>query len=78
AKDSKIKELPFAGKTGTAQNPHGKPHSWFAGFAPYEDPQISFIILIENGGEGSEKAAPIARKIILKYFNIREENEEKN
>lgn len=78
AKDSKIKELPFAGKTGTAQNPHGKPHSWFVGFAPYEDPQISFIILIENGGEGSEKAAPIARKIILKYFNIREENEEKN
>ncbi len=76
AKKSALKELPYAGKTGTAQNPHGEPHSWFAGFAPYPDPEISFVILIENGGEGSEAAAPIAKEIIKKYFGIAEENEE--
>ncbi len=76
ARASHIKELPYAGKTGTAQNPHGEPHSWFAGFAPYPNPEISFVILIENGGEGSEAAAPIAKKIVEKYFNISEEVED--
>ncbi len=76
ARASNLKEIPYAGKTGTAQNPHGEPHSWFAGFAPYKNPEISFIVLIENGGEGSEAAAPIAKKIIEKYFGIPEEDEE--
>lgn len=53
-----------AGKTGTAQNPHGDDHAWFIGFAPYEDPQVAFAIFIENGGSGGAKAAPIARGIL--------------
>jgi len=65
-----IKELAVAGKTGTAQNPQGETHAWFIGFAPYEDPEICITIFLENGGEGGEAAAPIARAILEKYFNI--------
>ena len=57
-----------AGKTGTAQNPHGEDHAWFIGFAPYLQPQIAFCIFIENGGSGSRSAVPIARKIVQYYF----------
>lgn len=61
-----------AGKTGTAQVP-GKndPHAWFAGYAPYQDPQIACCVMVENGGEGSKVAAPIFRKVIEKYFNVK-------
>ncbi len=65
-----IKELAVAGKTGTAQNPQGETHAWFIGFAPYEDPEISITVFLENGGEGGEAAAPIARAMLEKYFNI--------
>jgi len=57
-----------AGKTGTAQNPHGEDHAWFIGFAPYENPQIAFCVFIENGGGGGARAAPIARELLRKYF----------
>jgi penicillin-binding protein 2 len=66
-----IKELAVAGKTGTAQNPQGETHAWFIGFAPYEDPEICITVFLENGGEGGEAAAPIARAMLEKYFNIR-------
>jgi cell division protein FtsI/penicillin-binding protein 2 len=56
--------ITVAGKTGTAQNPHGEDHAWFIGFAPFEDPQIAFCIFVENGGGGGAVAAPIARGII--------------
>ncbi|MBA7576393.1 penicillin-binding protein 2 [Candidatus Atribacteria bacterium 1244-E10-H5-B2] len=65
-----IKELALAGKTGTAQNPHGETHAWFIGFAPYEDPEICITIFLENGGEGGEAAAPVARAMLEKYFSI--------
>lgn len=65
-----IKELAVAGKTGTAQNPHGETHAWFIGFAPYEDPEICITVFLENGGEGGEAAAPIARAMLEKYFSI--------
>ncbi|MBN2092551.1 penicillin-binding protein 2, partial [candidate division KSB1 bacterium] len=61
--------IPAAGKTGTAENPHGEPHAWFIGFAPYQNPEIAFCIFIENGGAGSAAAVPIARKILTAYFN---------
>ncbi len=61
-----------AGKTGTAQNPHGEDHAWFIGFAPYENPQIAFCIFIENGGGGGAQAAPIARELLKKYFEQRQ------
>ncbi len=65
-----IKELAVAGKTGTAQNPQGETHAWFIGFAPYEDPEICITVFLENGGEGGEAAAPIARAMLEKYFSI--------
>ena len=65
-----IEELAVAGKTGTAQNPQGETHAWFIGFAPYENPEICITVFLENGGEGGEAAAPIARAMLEKYFNI--------
>jgi len=59
-----------AGKTGTAQISKTKaPHSWFTVFAPYENPEIVLTILVENGGEGSVTAVPIAKEILNWYFN---------
>jgi len=67
-----IKGLAVAGKTGTAQNPQGETHAWFIGFAPYENPEVCITVFLENGGEGGEAAAPIARAMLEKYFNIQE------
>ncbi|MCX6149740.1 MAG: penicillin-binding protein 2 [Ignavibacteriales bacterium] len=57
-----------AGKTGTAQNPHGKDHAWFIGFAPYEDPKIAVAVFVENAGFGATWAAPIAKAVIQEYL----------
>ncbi len=65
-----IDELAIAGKTGTAQNPQGETHAWFIGYAPYENPEVCITVFIENGGEGGEAAAPIARAMLEKYINI--------
>ena len=62
-------DLEVAGKTGTAQNPHGEPHAWFIGFVPFQNPEIAFCVLVENGGGGSAVAAPIARDIIRTYYS---------
>ncbi|NCO23667.1 MAG: penicillin-binding protein 2 [Candidatus Infernicultor aquiphilus] len=67
-----VKELSIAGKTGTAQNPQGETHAWFIGFAPYENPEVCITVFLENGGEGGEVAAPIARAMLEKYFKIQE------
>ncbi len=65
---AKVPHIDMAGKTGTAQNPHGEPHAWFMGFAPYKLPEIAIAVLVENGGSGGGVAAPIARKFLEKYF----------
>ncbi len=57
-----------AGKTGTAQNPHGENHAWFAGFAPAENASAVIVVLIEHGGQGSHAAAPIFKKIAERIF----------
>ncbi|NMB82872.1 MAG: penicillin-binding protein 2, partial [Ignavibacteria bacterium] len=57
-----------AGKTGTAQNPHGDDHAVFVGFAPYENPKIAIAVTVENVGFGSVHAAPIARDVIKAYL----------
>jgi len=59
-----VKGVTTAGKTGTAQNPHGDDHAWFIGFAPYEDPQVAWCVFVENGGHGGSAAAPLARLIV--------------
>ncbi|MEW5701718.1 MAG: penicillin-binding protein 2 [Candidatus Zixiibacteriota bacterium] len=53
----------MAGKTGTAQNPHGEDHAWFVGYAPTDDPQIAVVALVENVGHGSTYAAPICFQV---------------
>ncbi|MBR7102734.1 MAG: penicillin-binding protein 2, partial [Tidjanibacter sp.] len=60
--------LEVCGKTGTAQNPHGKDHSTFLSFAPRNNPKIAISVYVENGGFGSTVAAPIAGLIIEKYL----------
>lgn len=65
---SKIKGIPFCGKTGTAQNPHGEDHSVFVGFAPKDEPKIAISVLVENAGFGAQWAAPIASLMIEKYL----------
>lgn len=58
-----------AGKTGTAQNPHGRDHSAFMGFAPYNDPKIAVAVYVENAGFGATYGVPIGSLIIEKYLN---------
>jgi len=60
--------IKVAGKTGTAQNPHGQDHGWFISFAPLDDPKIAVAVLVENGGYGSISAAPVASLMIEKYL----------
>ncbi|MBU1074803.1 penicillin-binding protein 2 [Patescibacteria group bacterium] len=63
-------QIAAAGKTGTAQfGPSNKTHAWFVGFAPYDTPEIVVVVLIEEGGEGSTIALPIARDALQWYFN---------
>lgn len=61
-------DIGVGGKTGTAQNPHGADHAWFVCFAPIEDPQIAIAVLVENAGHGGSVAAPLAKKILQKFF----------
>jgi penicillin-binding protein 2 len=72
----KVSEYTTAGKTGTAQNPHGKDHALFVGFAPYEDPKIALCVVVENVGFGGTHAAPIAKKIFAAYLN--KDNQQEN
>lgn len=61
--------LDICGKTGTAQNPHGKDHSVFICFAPRENPKIAVAAYVENAGFGATWACPIASLMIEKYLN---------
>jgi penicillin-binding protein 2 len=65
---TRIPWLEVAGKTGTAQNPHGDDHSWYTAYAPAGKPEIALAILVENAGHGGEIAAPIARDFFAEYF----------
>jgi len=66
---ARVSGVEAAGKTGTAQNPHGEDHAWFAGFAPVEDPRIAVAVLVEHGGHGGDVAAPIAGRIFEAYLS---------
>jgi penicillin-binding protein 2 len=61
---SRLPDVDVAGKTGTAENPHGEDHAWFVAFAPFEEPSICVVVMIENAGHGGSVAAPIAAKLI--------------
>lgn len=63
-----IDGIEACGKTGTAQNPHGKDHSAFMGFAPYKNPKIAVAVYVENAGFGATYGVPIGTLIIEKYL----------
>lgn len=65
---SRIPGIVMCGKTGTAQNPHGKNHSIFVAFAPRDNPKIAIAVVVENSGQGAEWAAPIASYMVEKYL----------
>jgi len=58
-----------AGKTGTAENPHGDDHAWFVCYAPYQEPRIALAVLIEQGGHGTAAAA-VARDVLTQFFHV--------
>ena len=63
-----LPDIAVAGKTGTAQNPHGNDHSAFMGFAPYENPRIAIAVYVENGGWGADYGVPIGSLVMEKYL----------
>lgn len=60
--------LQICGKTGTVQNPHGKDHALFIGFAPKDNPKIAIAVAVENAGFGSTWACPIATLVMEQYL----------
>jgi penicillin-binding protein 2 len=67
AASAALQGVPIAGKTGTAENPHGADHAWFVGFAPKDDPKLVVAVMLEFGEHGYS-AARIASRIIGHYF----------
>ena len=63
--------VPTAGKSGTAElGGSGEPHSWFIGFAPVDNPKVAIAVLVEQGGRGGERAAPLAGSLLQRYFDL--------
>lgn len=73
----RMPDINIAGKTGTAQNPHGKDHAFFICYAPAEDPKIAIAVVVENVGFGATYAAPIAKKLIEAYLKKETLNDQK-
>ena len=68
---SEIRKIQIACKTGTAEfgDPQDRTHAWLTAYAPAEDPTIAVTVLVEAGGEGSDVAAPMVKKILEEYFS---------
>ncbi|MBD5322548.1 MAG: penicillin-binding protein 2 [Bacteroides sp.] len=63
-----LPDIEVCGKTGTAQNPHGRDHSAFMGFAPYHEPKIAVAVYVENAGFGAAFGVPIGSLVMEKYL----------
>ena len=84
APGARIPGVSVAGKTGSAEfaafdeegnlivdeRGYSPTHAWFAAFAPYEDPEIAVIVMLEAGGEGSQVAVPVAAEVLRHYFGL--------
>lgn len=68
ARGARIEGIRVAGKTGTAQNPHGLEHAWFVAYAPVEAPEIVVAAIVEQAGHGGTIAAPMVRRILEEHF----------
>jgi len=86
---SRLPDVLFAGKTGTAQvmklgqkqklDPTtqaylSRDHAWFAAFAPADDPEVVVVVLNEHGGWGADAAAPTASKVVKAYFDLKKKD----
>jgi penicillin-binding protein 2 len=65
---SKVPGITACGKTGTAENPHGRSHAVFLAFAPRENPKIAIACIVENAGFGGTWSAPVVSLMIEKYL----------
>ena len=70
-------EIAVGGKTGSAEAPGNKVNAWFAGFAPFENPEIAVVVMVENGGHGYY-AGEAVREIMREYFGMNTENVTEN
>ena len=61
--------ISVGGKTGSAEAPNDKVHAWFVGFAPFENPEIAIVVMVENGGHGNY-TAEVVRDIMEEYFGM--------
>ena len=61
--------ISVGGKTGSAEAPGDKVHAWFVGFAPFENPEIAIVVMVENGGHGNY-TAEVVRDIMAEYFGM--------
>ena len=65
------------GKTGSAEAAGNKVHAWFVGFAPFENPEIAIVVMVENGGHGNY-TAEVVRDIMAEYFGMNTQNVEED
>jgi len=66
-----LDEIPVAGKTGTAEFGSRIPYAWFVAYAPSDDPEYVVAVAVEEGGGGSQTAAPITRRIFESLFGLK-------
>lgn len=66
---AQLRDIEVCGKTGTAQNPHGRDHSAFMGFAPMNNPKIAICVYVENAGFGATFGVPIGSLMMEMYLN---------
>ncbi len=67
---AQVEGIAVAGKTGSAETPRGRPHAWFAGYAPAHDPRIVVVVLVEHGARGGLAAAPLAGEVIRTWKEL--------
>nr|WP_129735279.1 penicillin-binding protein 2 [Parabacteroides goldsteinii] len=72
-----IPGIEVCGKTGTAENPHGKDHSAFIGFAPYKNPKVAICVYVQNGGFGAAFGVPIGKLMMELYLKGEISSEDK-
>ena len=69
--------ISVGGKTGSAEAPNNQVHAWFVGFAPFENPEIAIVVMVENGGHGNY-TAEVVRDIMAEYFGMNTQSVEEN